>query len=463
MDHPDIVSLICNYLNDYDKFSYLSITKFHTTFKEKMWFNERIHLYRIYGNKYFNRFTNVIICTKIKKCVDENGKLIACRRIKFPSGIKKIELLNKISLPILPEGLTHFHSNLYYMPDLPQSITHLDLESIWEREFIKTFSDDSKQFNNLKILNIHCIYDETQNKPIELPKGLTHLSCPSRKNYFKTPLKIDKLQYLSTYDSPNPSWRIPSMRVYDDYYGLQIGLKKLHLYYYNPTKISDSLSYLINLDVLRIHSLQGTINNDYMPPNITHFVLEDASRSNIKILPQSITNLSVTNLSKHDTLLLPNLTHFKIKCDMIGYDINHARIETTEKNFENVISPNLFFLNIDDAVIPPNIPLSVRHLKMGKYFNSPIKSLIPNFITHLSFSNNFNKSIRHNIPLSITHLSFGNGFFQKNLGRDLPQTITHLELSPRCYTLNKDALRNRGLSITIKHVYGKDPFCMDKY
>ena len=67
MEHPDIISLICNYLNDVDKFSYLSVTKNYDSLKAKTWFNERIHIYRIYNHKYFDRFTNIIVCTGIKK------------------------------------------------------------------------------------------------------------------------------------------------------------------------------------------------------------------------------------------------------------------------------------------------------------------------------------------------------------------------------------------------------------
>ena len=134
-----------------------------------------------------------------------------------------------------------------------------------------------------------------------------------------------------------------------------------------------------------------------------------------------------------------------------------------ENIIENITLPKLCFFKINDNIIPKNIPSTVRELIIGNIFTSPIKSLIPNFITHLTFGNEFNKSIRHNIPPKVTHLKFGKLFRQRNLGRDIPQTVTHLTLSSKCYTLNKDTLRDRDLSITIRHVYEKDPFNMEKY
>lgn len=468
MDHPDIISLICNCLNDVDKFAYLSVTKSYDSLKEKTWFNGRVHIYRIYNHKYFNRFTNVIICTGIKKCVDENGKLIASRKIKLPAGIKRLEMKNTIKVPkLLPEGLTHYSSPNQNDVILPKSITHLKSFFIDESLYSQIFTDDMFRLDNLQFLKFELIpHNKTINNPmigfIGLSKKIKYLSCPG--DWSKYPL-LSTIQHIhNEHYSPNPEWKIPSMHLgaLSNYSNLYIGLKKLRLCKYD-SKFNGSISYLINLNILKINCLEGIINLDNMPPNITSLTIKNAYNSNIEILPKFLIYLSIGDLFEFNNFVLPNLTHFKIKFTFFRFDANDERIGQPANIIEKITSPKLYFLKINDNIMPKNIPSTVRELVMGNMFTSPIKLLIPNFITHLTFGNEFNKSIRHNIPSKITHLTFGKLFRQMNLGRDIPQTVTHLTLSSKCYTLNKDTLRDRGLSITVQHVYEKDPFNMEKY
>ena len=455
MDTSDIIFLICNSLNDVDKFAFLSMTTSHDKLKEKMWFNDRIYFYRIYRHRYYDRFTNLIICQITKMCVN-----IVDSKIRLPTGIKRLECSYDIKFDEIPEGLTHF-SSCYCSPALPTNITHLKLSELNKLISPQLFMDHPKRLNKLKFIELNNFYltnDISKENYQGFPKTVTHLICHSYMfehdhidliKYSTVGSNIEHLDFnmipLTINQPPSIGYTLtPNLSE------LYIGLKKLYIHLFDIQ--TNTLSFLINLDILKIGVLFGDVTNDNIPPNITYLKINEINDdvSSIKQLPINIQRLALGFVRIGNNISLPNLTYLNIKFTF-GSDFDIVMLN-------NIISPQLCYLKINNEDIPPNIPLTVRQLVIGNNFDKTIRKKIPSFITHLTLGDQFNKSIRYNIPPSVTHLTLGKNFYQKKLGNVLPKTVTHLTMSSKCYTLNQDNLRNRNLSITIQHVYEKDPF-----
>jgi len=430
MNHPDIITLICSLIDDIDKFSFLSITKEYDIVKGKMWFHERVHLYRIYGHPQCNRFTNVIICSKIKKCINPDGKLVGSKKIILPSNTKKVEFLSNIKCS-LPDGVTHLKPHYTNWDNIPQSVTHLNLYSGYGTDHRKLILPKGLQCleSNGGIFN-------------ELPKSLTHLIHNSDNGIPSLP----NLEYLSTHYSSDYSDNVKFFTCFDITFDeLHINLKKLYLNFYCSD--NGSISHLINLEILEIYITTGPVNE--WPPNIKQLTIHQGNDNNVKDLTLSLTKLSL-GCHVNDIWNLPNLTHLDVKNFIRDFTKDHL--------------PKLYYFKDSTHLYKEFIPSTVRHLSLGHLKCERFtKNSIPQFITHLTFSDDFNLTIKKRIPLSVTHLSFGEKFCKKNLSKDIPQTVTHLTLSSKCYTLNKHTLRDRELSIKIVHNYVKDPFVFDDF
>jgi len=453
MDHQDIVILICSFLDDIDKFLFLSISKKYDSLKEKIWFHERVHLFRIYAHKYYNQFTNVIVCKKIKNCVDSSGRLVKTRRIIFPSNVKKVEFLDNIN-HILPDGITHLKPHYSKYDEIPQSVTHLNATN--KRYYGRISIKNDNLPKQLKCLRAK--FDIADN---ELPDKLTHYINDSCKQMHIVPQDIQYLSGSYTSIPENISYLVCTQHInyhldinnplyIKNYHFLHIGLKKLSLIYYDPN--IGSLSHLLNLETLIIGYLQNDIN-DELPPNITCLKIgrHYDKQVMIKNLPLSLKSLYIGRFIDIDNLNLPNLTH----------------LSTVANNNPGLsLIPNLSHLqiNYDYKYASVNIPSTVRYLKLAKFNRVFItKTTIPSLITHLTFDNCFNKTIKNRIPFGVTHLSFGRDFYRALIINDIPSSITHLTLSSKCYTLNKDSIRNRDISIKMVHVYDKDPFIFNEF
>lgn len=445
MDHPDIIHFLCNFLNDIDKFSYLSVTKNHDILKDKLWFSERINLFRIYGHRYFNRFTNVIVCKRMKKW----------KNFDLPLNVRKIDCVADITIPRIPNGLTHYRPFYDDLRDMPKSITHLTLVQRKPGNYIP---NNLKSLNNLKYLKLIFCYERIDLEDL-LPSNLTHFRyCDGiDHHYYPIPSNLEYLftnmRITITNPIPNLSYCEPISNLENMY----TGLKKLSLSKYDPT--CGSLSYLINLDFLKIRYLTETIDDEF-PPNITVLKVDNCYRAIIKKLPQTLIKISLHDIKTLQYKInLPNLTHLSTS-DASNHFSEFDVVRNYRNNtFDMLVMPKLYYLTINNKNMPSKIPSEVRYLKTGKYTIYDL--FIPSFITHLSFNNNFNQSINKIIHSNITHLRLGKNFFNANLY--IPSTVSHLTLSSRCYTANKNILRNRNLSITIEHVYEKDPFRMDKF
>ena len=149
MNTSDIIFLICNSLNDIDKFAFLSTTTLHDKLKDKMWFNDRVYFYRIHGHRYYDRFTNLIICPMTKNCVD-----IVDRKIKLPNDIRRLECNYDIKFHKIPDGLTHF-SSCYDSSDLPKNITHLKLDKLNKTVSMQLLTNHPERLDNLKFVKIN--------------------------------------------------------------------------------------------------------------------------------------------------------------------------------------------------------------------------------------------------------------------------------------------------------------------
>ena len=59
MENNDINIIICFFLNDIDKLSFLSTSQTFNSLKIEIFFNDIINLYKIINLYYFERFTNI--------------------------------------------------------------------------------------------------------------------------------------------------------------------------------------------------------------------------------------------------------------------------------------------------------------------------------------------------------------------------------------------------------------------
>jgi len=83
-------------------------------------------------------------------------------------------------------------------------------------------------------------------------------------------------------------------------------------------------------------------------------------------------------------------------------------------NFINVI--------VNDLV---TLPLHIKDLTFGHFFDKPINDYIPSCVTHLTFGTRFNQPINGCIPLGVTHLTFCH-FFNQPINDCIPSSVTNL-------------------------------------
>jgi len=106
------------------------------------------------------------------------------------------------------------------------------------------------------------------------------------------------------------------------------------------------------------------------------------------------------------------------KCRFYFYrlrDIYYAKKSRWFNHFTNV--HNIHDINA--------LPLSIKHLSFGNYFNKPFDSdKIPPSVTHVTFGNGFDQKV-DKFPPKITHLTFGFAFNQP-IDNCIPYGVTHL-------------------------------------
>jgi hypothetical protein len=105
MDNIDITQVICDLLTNRECFAYLSTNKDMHDLKNKLLFNSKVKVNKIYYSPYYDRFTN----------------LAFVRLQKFSKNTRRITMRNVFNEPIsisIPNSVTH----LTFGGDFNQSI-----------------------------------------------------------------------------------------------------------------------------------------------------------------------------------------------------------------------------------------------------------------------------------------------------------------------------------------------------
>jgi len=364
MDNFDIITSICQYLDDIEKFCFLSITKQLDVMKGKMLFNDPAYLYQIYFHRYFNQFTNIIVCDRAKDITLPNGVVLRERKPRFPKAMKKIEFRTYIN---------YLYRDLFW-----ECITHIK------------FDDDQ------------CIpkfYSERKKKYI-LPQSLTHLVAKGHKIYdtvpflsqlkyidgcdiaFKTDSTYSRLEHISDSCFINISQHpnIVSLKNphkhFDNFELRKIcyeSFPKLETLIVEYSQHFESMSNLINIKYLYLKGLYYTdISKVQFPPNLTHLQID--IKSPISYLPSTLIHLRTNN---HNDVIkiplnLPNLTHLVV---------------TTKMTFIDHYFPGLYYLKCNGFTEQCEIPSTVSILKIKNYSGESAWK-IPDTITHLKVSRN---------------------------------------------------------------------------
>src|SRR5436853_434969 len=112
----DIVTIICEYLSDYDKLQFLLVSKNNFNHIKNIYFRDLVCIDKVYGLWYYNNITN-ILCDKF---------------MKFPLCITHLTFewnFNQDIKSAIPESVTHLTFGFKFNQDItsaiPTSMTHL--------------------------------------------------------------------------------------------------------------------------------------------------------------------------------------------------------------------------------------------------------------------------------------------------------------------------------------------------
>jgi len=419
-----------------------------------MWFDNRVYLHRIYDHPYFDRFTNIVVCDEIKKCKKITGTPLkggnpsakdvgvnptrgnpSAKDVRvnptrgkplFPKGMRRIEFLDDVNYlheNIFWEGITHIkfsgtRHHIIKKYNLPQSLTHI---------YIPHDNDeiDLNKFSRIESFGYGGYSFKTLNR---FPKTLKHLQCYGDN----VPCNIISLICYHLSDTI-----------------LSAGLQNLTIERidFDVTTLAD----FVNLKYLNIFHAYGNLDGK-LPSSITHLKMVDTSKLTLTKLPESITHLSQNNLD--ESLVYYKWYHTKATKHL--YPLHLPNLTHLSTNINNLLHhhfPKLEYLCTYSKINLMDIPHSIKHLRL-KFSGS---FSIPRFITRLSLDNAEIdlKSCSHN--LSVTHLDIHNSI-NINLSYILSFSISHMTLSSKCYTMNKNLLRDRGIAVKIIHINGFDPF-----
>lgn len=118
----DIIIYICNYLNDKDKISFLSINRHMNLIKNKVFYHEMVCINKIQGLWYINQIKNVVIKENVNL-----SKYIIPNITNLTFGYN----FNQCVKGYIPSQVTHLTFGQYFRQSLegciPPSVTHLTL------------------------------------------------------------------------------------------------------------------------------------------------------------------------------------------------------------------------------------------------------------------------------------------------------------------------------------------------
>lgn len=167
--YDDIITYICQYLDDKNKIQFLSTTININKLKHKIFFNELVIIDRISQLPYFDRFTEIIIIFDIGKI----PKYI--KKLYFGNFIDR-HITNKIPL-IWRNVKSNSDFNDLIQRDLPTTLTHMEFG---------TYFNDKINFRMPSSIT-HVTFGYCFNQPINicLPEFIIELTC---SYYFDCPI-----------------------------------------------------------------------------------------------------------------------------------------------------------------------------------------------------------------------------------------------------------------------------------
>src|SRR5579872_3691428 len=143
----DTIIYTMSFLNDYDKILFLSLCKNLHLLKDKIYYCDKVNIYKIHDIWYFDRFTNI---TRYSPDVD-----YYYYKPKLPKSINHLIFSNNFSGKNMIKGR------------IPNSITHLTFGNL--------FNDDIKDCIPNSV--IHLTFGSCFNQNIKgcIPNSVTHL------------------------------------------------------------------------------------------------------------------------------------------------------------------------------------------------------------------------------------------------------------------------------------------------
>jgi len=454
MENYDIIISICQYLDDIEKFYFLSATTKLDIMKGKILFNDAVNLYQIYFHRYFNQFTNIIVCDKVEEITLPNGVVLRKRKPRLPRMMRRIEFqtsINYLYRDLFWEGITHikfddgqciqkFYGERRKKYILPQSLTHF-------------------------VAKGHKIYDMAQYLPLLKYVDGYKISF-SEKYVFKHLEHITDTDFVNVLQHPNViSLKYPKTQFFHWdkneklCFDSSLSLEKITINY-------DDMRYALfnNFTSIKYLNLKNIRYTDastlQFPPNLTH--LQISAESPVSYLPSTLTHLYVYS---YDDLVkvplnLPNLTHLVISERMAFVDHHYPRLYSLKCNYFK-----------KECIIPS----TVWNLKIKNYCGKSAWR-VPNTVTHLEVSRNIiyyigngnyyfdgsklvpiGKALELNVivPSSVTYLTIKG--IECYLSLAILQHIEYLTLTSECFKINKETLSQFNIYANIKREYN-NPF-----
>jgi len=321
----DIIIKICDYLYDYDKLCFLSITKKHNERKKNIHFNEKVHVTKIKKLNYFDSFTNI----KIEYGMD-----------KYPKSLTSLTIDNNsdedIEIPKTIKNLTIKDANEKIIKNLCEGIEKIEIGFTIKN--MKKYIP--KSVKHLKIGSL-CRYSDVTNC---IPENVTHLTISGIMTETikgKIPTNVTHL-------------------ILDD-----VQLKKCDRSLKNC--FHEGLISLELYGTMFEGELDGCI-----PHSIKHLVINEPGRNiKIKAIPEGVTYLDIGTISIDN---IPNTVTHLIMC----FNDEKWRF----------IPPSVIYLDILGAKYKKNlVPKNVKHLVFQNYRKECAPRNIPLHVEFVTYKN----------------------------------------------------------------------------
>ncbi len=255
---------------------------------------------------------------------------------KISNNITNLDLDNFINKPLksgdIPNSITHLKLNSYLNLKeqyIPKSVTHLTLNYYYHP--IK----EGDIPNSVTHLNLHC-YDLPL-KEGDIPNNVTHLTFG---DHFNQPLKIGDIPNSVTY------------------------LKFGYLFNQNPVNIPNSVTHLVFG-----YKFNKPLNDNNIPKNIIELILSNKFNEELIINKNILVGIDIEGKIVYKELCTSLINYFHPSKDIYTYDMINTFIE---KNFakEKLIG-NIIYKELINKVFNPS-----RLLNISTIYNIDIQQLL---------------------------------------------------------------------------------------